>query len=246
MASLQPPLSLDGQLDLLHRNLRPDIGSQVKRREADDMATFLRLCLEAEDQVERNRAYRPPPPAYQSEMPCTAYHPPPRNQPRRMAAVDDPPSVMPPQSRIEGTLPPSRSDPPSSIPLKRRNPPPSAARRSSPSPDQPLIEFPPDETSQDVRLPATLTNPNTLNRTVSVIPPLSEVAPRQPPAGFTSTPFQPSLVTCFNCRRRGHSYPNCSYPLGQFCRKCGMSCSNTASCPACSTDASGNLARGGN
>ena len=58
---LSPPPSTEQQLDLLHRNLKPQIQAMVRRAEVFAVEDLLYLTVEVEQTVEYTKTYRPPP-----------------------------------------------------------------------------------------------------------------------------------------------------------------------------------------
>ena len=59
---MEPILSLEMQLDMLHRNLRPDIQKQVRRSDFQDIDELQEMAREAEMTLEAVRLYRLPRP----------------------------------------------------------------------------------------------------------------------------------------------------------------------------------------
>lgn len=50
---------------------------------------------------------------------------------------------------------------------------------------------------------------------------------------------RPPIGTCYNCRKHGHHYVECSEPRRKFCRLCGFSDVFTSNCPFCQKNAEG-------
>ena len=75
MKKIESPLSLAHQLHTLHRNLRPDIQSMVRRVDFDDIDSLLELSDEAELTLEAEKSYREPLSPDQAILPESAYRP---------------------------------------------------------------------------------------------------------------------------------------------------------------------------
>ena len=62
MLCMEPTPSLELQLDMLHRNMKPRLQQLVRRGEFEDMGTCLDFSIEAELSLEAEKFYRPPRP----------------------------------------------------------------------------------------------------------------------------------------------------------------------------------------
>lgn len=85
-------LPLEKEIDLLHKNMLPDLQLFVRREEIQDVQTLLQRAMEAERINESRRAYRPPPLPEQSLLPDVAYRAPtpaPMRSKLNVAAVED-------------------------------------------------------------------------------------------------------------------------------------------------------------
>ena len=85
---ISPPPSLEQQLDQLHRNLRPQLQTMVRRRDFRTVEELLELAVDAEQILENSRAYRPPPPPAATLLPEMAYRPPSHADPQRQPKED--------------------------------------------------------------------------------------------------------------------------------------------------------------
>ena len=72
---LNPPPSMEFQLDLLHRNLRPEVRMIVRKKDCRTIEDFLEQATEAELAVEGLKTYHSPPPPEKSPWPEVAYRP---------------------------------------------------------------------------------------------------------------------------------------------------------------------------
>lgn len=52
---------------------------------------------------------------------------------------------------------------------------------------------------------------------------------------------RPPIGTCYNCRKHGHHYVECSEPRRKFCRLCGFADVFTSSCPFCQKNTEGSV-----
>ena len=75
MLRMDPTPTLELQLDMLHRNMKPRLQQLVRRGEFRDIGTFLDLAMEAELSLDAEKFYKPPPPPENCVYQQWAYKP---------------------------------------------------------------------------------------------------------------------------------------------------------------------------